>query len=347
MKYSISFVFGLLCFAPFSASFAQIRSVAEGLQGVWFKDGRNEIRYTVWVKTGKNELLNRDFSIVCGDTVMNSTARLKYDEDSAQLIVDRPAGTVVYTLASFDEDELIWENPDARPKTLSWRFSTGGYAVYAEDGVETTYRRGASGRLRLNFFALIGANVNYYARPASSQRFLARGAAMANARTSARTGGEMSLAAELGFPSTRFSLRTEFGAAYREVGIVADFIPTGAGSVTSYRDGYYRNANFFFGLGPGLKLGRAKRIYVGALFYTDLIQEKYFSGLSQNTSNDKSYSDPTEDIDSENGLMLLLRKDLKPFGSILPSIYVRYTQGLNNTRLRAFSAGVSVSLEKL
>ena len=200
--------------------------------------------------------------------------------------------------------------------------------------------------MHLNFFASLGANVNYYAHPVSPNRFLAANVARAEARSSARKGAEMSLAAELSFPSTRFCLQTEFGLAYREVGVIANFTPTSLGNVQANRDGFYRNTNYYFALGPGLNLGRHKGFYAGALFYTDLIQQKYFSGISRNTANDAELSDPGNDIDSENGIMLMLRKQLKSFGPITPHVYVRYTQGLNQTRLRAFSAGVSISLEK-
>ena len=339
-----------LCLFMHGPLFTQISENLKNLEGSWYEETRNSITYASWENSGDQTLENRTFSIICGDTVLLSSALIQYTEDAATLTVSSNGTSQRYRLIQFDNKALTWENeaPNGFPRSLKWLFSSGGYASLLSDGVETVYRRETRTPLYIKLRAALGANLNQYTHPAGSTRLLAnKRAASVVAETQILPGVEAAFTTGVLFPSTPIRLNFELGVVYRQVGIQTSFYDIYTAESVE-RNGRYRNYNYFFGILPEVYVGRKRNLSFSAGFYVDIFQRRYFKGISTRINGDRSLlsSSPDNDIDYERGLMFGFHYRLASQEHLRPQIYLRYTHGLNNTQVRAISLGVAVEFEK-
>lgn len=351
MKNWLVFTLIMPCILFSSALSAQISENLLNLKGRWYLETRNTITYTTWLDVGSQAMENLWFSIVCGDTLVLSRALIQYSEDSAELTLNQ-VGQVAQTfkLTEHSNKALVWvnKNPNALPKQLEWTFSNGGYATFAEDGVETEYRRDVKQPIKLKFRASLGANLNQYANPAGVNHFLAqKNTTGAVGETQMLSGKEASVSVGLLFPSAPMALNFELGMAYRQVGIQGSFRDSEV-KANNIRDGYYRNYNFYLALAPEIFVGKRKDLSLSVGLYADIFQQRFFRGSSSAIRSDlhqSFYGNPGFDIDPERGFLFGLQYRVTRLRHLQPQLYLRYMHGVNNTNVRAISLGAAVDFE--
>lgn len=342
----------LACSMLFQTSiFAQLSEDLKNLEGHWYKDTRKELSYSIWQDLGNQTLENQCFSILCGDTLMISRALLEFAAETATLSVQNEGKPLQhFRLVKHDNDQLIWENLNSNdlPKNLEWRFSNGGYATFSADGVETDFRKEVKQRFSLKFRAFAGVSMNQYANPVTTNRFLARtNIALAQGETQMMPGKEVGISMGLQFPSMPMCLNFELGFTKRQVGILGRFNDQKAGIIAD-RDGVYQTSNLYFGVIPEIFVGRKGNFSFSSGFYADIYQQRHFRGdfnTSDANTHSNFYGKPERDLDMERGFILGLNYRIRQFDHFQPQVYMRYTHGLSNTRLRALSLGAAVDFE--
>lgn len=333
-----------------SLFFAQVSENLKNLGGNWYQDTRHAITYSNWQNMGNQTLENRTFTIVCGDTTEMSRASIHFTDEAATLYVHTEGQIQTYRLTQSSNKKLVWDNehPTATPKHLEWIFASGGYASFITDGLETTYRRQSKPLFKLRFRAALGANMNQYVNPVSSNRFLANhNVAAAHGETQMLPGTEASLSVGLLFPTAPMGINFEMGMAYRQVGIQGGFYNSKTATF-SIRDGYYRNYNYYLGIFPEFFIGKKRDLSLTAGYYANVFQQRYFRGNAVGAKADTPnfYDNPGRDLDFERGFMLGLHYRVTTLQHLRPQIYLRYTHGLNMAQTRALSLGFAVELNQ-
>lgn len=157
----LNFFLPLLLFS--CAACAQAPAVLQNLEGPWAAADRQQTIYSHWTFTAENTLLNRTFTLICGDTLLLSTAMVTFDAHTARLVLqaDTLNGGVAqqFRLARADADALYWENENEgqTPARLSWILFGANYLSFRADGVETDYRFVKTGKARLQWRFQSGA----------------------------------------------------------------------------------------------------------------------------------------------------------------------------------------------
>lgn len=338
-----------ICTLAQSPLFSQVSENLKNLEGNWYQDTRYAITYSNWQNLDNQTLENRTFTIVCGDTTELSRASIHYSDETALLYVHTEGQIQTYRLTQSSNKKLVWDNedPSASPKHLEWIFSSGGYAYFKADGLETTYRRQSKPLFKIRFRAALGANMNQYANPVSKNRFLANyNISTAQAETQMLPGTEASIAVGLLFPSAPMCLNFEAGVAYRQVGIQGGFYDSNT-STLSIRDGYYRNYNYYLGIFPEFFIGKRRNLSLTAGYFADISQQRYFRGdaVGMKADTPNFYDNPGRDLDFERGLMVGMHYRIYMFRHLHPQLYLRYTHGLNMAQTRAVSLGFAVELD--
>ncbi len=339
-----------LCLLLQTSLFAQLSENLENLEGAWYQETRNSITYSNWQNLGDQTYGNQIFSIVCGDTVLQSSALLRYSGETATLKVACNGKLQQFRLTLVGRKKLTWENenPNDLPKKLEWKFWSGGYATFSSDDIDTELRKEVKQPFKIRVRASLGANLNQYANPVGVNRFLAnRNAAAVQGATQMDSGSEAAISLGMIFPTTPLCLNFELGMAYRQVGVQASFYNIKAATQTT-RDGYYRNYNYYFAVVPEVFAGRNHNFSISAGFYMDIFQQSYFRGKASVNNGDSSksfYTNPGMDIDSERGLVCGLNYRVRSLNHARPQVYLRYTHGLNNTQVRAIALGAAIEFE--
>jgi hypothetical protein len=331
--------------------FAQLSEDLKNLEGRWYQDSRKVLNYSIWQDLGNQTLENQCFSILCGDTLMLSRAMLEFTTETARLSMQSEGKPLQhYRLVKHDNDQLIWENeqPKELPKNLEWRFSNGGYATFSADGEASDYRKEVKPQFSLKFRAFVGANMNQYANPVNTNRFLGRiNVALAQGETQMMPGKEAGISLGLQFPSKLMCLNFELGFTQRQVGILGRFNDQKNGIIAD-RDGHYQTSSLYFGVVPEVFVGRKGNFSISSGFYADIYQQRHFQGQFNTTdanAHSNFYGKPERDLNMERGFILGLNYRIRRFDHFQPQVYLRYTYDLSNTRLRALSLGTAVDFE--
>jgi hypothetical protein len=350
MKYRNLLTLLALSLSIHSSVFGQVSETLKNLEGSWYQETRNSITYSNWQKSGDQTFENRTFSLVCGDTIYLSRALLVFTEAVATLTVFGAGEPQRYRLTSFDNGHLAWENEasDGIPKNLNWKFLRGGYCSLIEDGVETDFRKSFRQPFKLRFRASLGANMSQYANPVGSNRFLANlNIAAAQGKTQMLPGTEAAISVGMLFPSAPMCLNFELGMAYRKVGVEGSFYNARTATL-SVRDGEYRNYNYYLAVIPEVFLGEHRNFSLSAGFYSDVIQQRFFRGISSATNADSPnpfMDNVSNDLNLEHGMMFGVQYRVPALNHLHPSVYLRYTHGMNNTNVRALTLGISTDFE--
>ncbi len=339
-----------LCFSFQTTLFGQLSETLKNLEGSWYQETRNSITYSNWQSLGDQTLENQTFSLVCGDTIYLSRALLVFSGDVANLTVTGNDKPQRYRLTDFDNGHLAWENESSGdvPRNLNWKFLSGGYSTLVADGIETGFRKIIRQPFKLRFRASLGANMNQYANSVNPNRFLANlNVAATKGQTQMLSGTEAAISVGMLFPSAPMCLNFELGMAYRKVGVQGSFYNART-ATQSDRDGQYRNYNYYLAIVPEVFLGKSRNFSLSAGFYSDIIQQRYFRGNSTATRADTPnpvLENATDDLNLEYGMMFGLQYRMPVLKHLHPSLYLRYTHGMNNTNVRALSLGVSTDFE--
>jgi len=333
-----------------SSLFGQVSETLKNLEGSWYQETRNSITYSNWQKSGDQTFENRTFSLVCGDTIYLSRALLVFSGEVATLTITSYNKIQRYQLTDFDNGHLAWKNEssDGTPQILTWKFLTGGYATLIEDGIETDFRKSIRQPFKLRFRASLGANMSQYANPARPNRFLANlNVAAVQGKTQMLPGTEAAISVGMLFPQAPMCLNFELGMAYRKVGVQGSFYNAKT-ATQSVRDGEYRNYNYYLAVVPEVFLGKHRNFSLSAGFYSDVIQQRYFRGISSATNADRPnpfLDNVSDDLNLEHGMMFGVQYRVPALNHLHPSMYLRYTHGMNNTNVRALALGVSTDFE--
>lgn len=341
-------LFAIILFCKISL-FAQLIPELKNLEGAWYRSGRAAVCYSVWAVADENTLENQTFSIICGDTVALSRATIAGSQGIFRMSLQADSTgnglTQIFRLVRFSDDELVWENenPAGTPREISWLFFGNNYASFLADSVDTGYRRKRA-PMKVDFRVSAGFNLSTFSDQRSPHGFLALQNVYFNEVSYQRLPGqELAISAGLLFPETRLRLNFELGVARRQVGVNAHFFSAEA----SYsRDGVYDYFNTYFALVPEVFVGKKRDFSFSAGFYADLAQQRSFRGDGTSTAPNATHADPRQDIDRERGLLAGVAYCLPFWKKWQPAMYVRNMFGLNNTRVRAISLGVSFQIGK-
>ena len=345
MNHSLSFfAFFLACKLSLSA---QLAPELQNLEGVWYQAGRASVCYSVWQYPGGQTLENRTFSIVCGDTVeiSRATVAVRGEHILMTLRADSTAGGAaqIFRLTRYNDEALLWENenPEGVPLQLEWLFTGNSYCTFRADGWETDYRRKRA-PMKLRFRVSAGANLSTFSNNSAPNHFLAlQNVGLESASYQRLPGQELAFSTGLLFPETPLCLNLELGLTRRQVGVHARFV----GEQIGYsRDGVYDYINTYFALVPEVFVGENRDLSLSAGFYFDLAQQRGFRGTNFSAVSNAAHADPRQDIDVERGWLVGASYRLPILERFQPALYVRNTFGLNSTKLRAVSLGVSVQL---
>lgn len=335
--------FAFLSFCP-PTLFAQLPPELQNLEGVWYQTGRTSVCYSVWQFSDDQTLHNRTFSIVCKDTVEISRATVSLRRQNVVMTLQADSTTnrapQTFRLSRYNNDELVWENenPDGIPRQIEWIFTGRGYATFRADG-EETYFRFKRAPVKLQFSVSAGMNLSTFSNNHTPYNFLALQNVSINTVSYQRLPGqEIAFSAGLYFQETALRINFELGLAHRQVGVHASF----AEGTTGYsRDGVYDYINTYFALAPEIFAGKKRHLSFSAGFYFDLAQQRNYRGSNSSSVPGAVHADPRQDIDVERGLLAGVSYRLPVFAHFQPALYVRNMFGLNNTRMRAISLGLS------
>lgn len=329
-----------LCFFVQFHAVAQIEGTIQDLEGLWYRDGRTAVCYTLWYSDGEpGTLRNTTYSIVCGDTIRLGTAIVRYGEQGANmsLLADSTGDAARnYHLVHADDDVLLWENdlPGGLPRQIEWRFYGNNYCSFIADGAETGFRHKRMQPIRWQFRAMAGLNrsdfstVNHTVFSHDSQ-------------FDGMTGQDLAVSAGIVFPGTRLTLNIEGGITRRQVGVQANIYSQ---EVLYTREGVYDFVNTYLALMPELSIGARKNLSVSGGFYFGLAQMRSFRGATRVSGPgipDPRYMDPSLDVTREHGLLAGVSCRLPILRQLEPALYARYTHGLIGTQVRAATIGLS------
>lgn len=332
----------LFIFVQFNAA-GQAAPTIQDLEGLWYRDGRTAVCYTLWYSDGEpGTLRNTSYSIVCGDTIPLGTASIRYDEQGASmsLLADSTGEQVRnYHLVRADDDVLVWENdrPEGLPRQIEWRFYGNNYCSFVADGVETGFRHKRMQPIQWQFRALAGINRSNFSQ---SNHFTQFGFS-SDSEFREMTGQDLSVSAGIIFPGTRLILNIEGGITRRQVGVHGAIYSQ---EVLYSRDGVYDFINTYLALVPELTLGARRNLSLSGGFYFGLAQMRSFRGTTRASGvgiPDPRYMDPSLDVTREHGLLAGISCRLPVLRQFEPAIYARYSRGLIGTQVRAASLGLS------
>lgn len=332
-----------LCFfAPFGA-ICQTANVVQDLEGLWYRDGRTAVCYTLWYSDGEpGTLRNSTYSIICGDTIRLGSAVIRYNEQQANMSLQTDSigeTTRSYHLVRADDDVLIWENdqPGGLPRQIEWRFYGNNYCAFVADGAETGFRHKRMQPIRWRFRALAGINRSNFSE---GQHTFQLGFS-SDSEFTQMTGQDLSVSAGIIFPGTRLILNIEGGITRRQVGVSGSIFSQ---EVLYTREGVYDFVNTYLALMPELSLGARKNLSVSGGFYFGLAQMRSFRGTTYTSGSgipDPQYLDPSLDVTREHGLLAGISYRLPILRQLEPAVYARYTRGLIGTQVRAATIGLS------
>ena len=344
MKHTISLF--SLCFLVHFAAHSQSIAVLQDLEGVWYQEGRTAVCYSIWYYSNGQTLNNRTFSIICGDTIELSTASVSpLDGNAMMTLYADSVGTPQYfKLARYDDDALVWENigPEANPKQIEWHFFGNNYCTFRANGVETGFRHKRTQPMQLRF--QMQAGINWSVFPIESygnQLGFSTGAEFQQL-----PGQDLALTAGLVFPETSLTLNLELGITRRQVGVRSVL---SSDDVIYNRDGVYEYYNTYLALVPEISFGKKRRLSLSGGFYFGLAQIRDFRGTTSTTgigTPNPAYTKPQLDVGKEHGLLVGASYYLPILPQLQPSIFVRYTRGLIDSKVRATSFGVSFQIDK-
>lgn len=135
----------------------------------------------------------------------------------------------------------------------------------------------------------------------------------------------------------------ELWVARRQVGVQARFVTEQGGYA---RHGVYDYFNTSFAFVPEVFLDKKQRLALSTGFYFDLAQQRSYRGDRASPSSNATFADPRQDIDRERGVLAGVSYRISFLEKWQPTMYVRHTFGLNDTRVRAISLGLSFQLGK-
>lgn len=328
---------------------AQLAPELKNLEGIWYQSGRTAACYSIWTYSGENTFENQTFTILCGDTIEQSRATVASFEGamSMTLRTDSTGNSQVqvFRLARLSGDEIFWQNanPEGTPQQLAWIFHGSSYATFRADGLEVDFRRK---RLPMKILLRVsaGANLSTFAGNRSPHEFLAlQNVAFTESSHQRLPGQEIAVSAGLLFRETPLRLFFELWVARRQVGVQARFVTEQGGYA---RHGVYDYFNTSFALVPEVFLDKKQRLALSTGFYFDLAQQRSYRGDRASPSSNATFADPRQDIDRERGVLAGVSYRISFLEKWQPTMYVRHTFGLNDTRVRAISLGLSFQLGK-
>ncbi len=342
MKHSISLL--TLAFLGHFSIHGQSLTTPKDLEGVWYQEGRTALCYSIWYYSDAQTLRNRTFSVICGDTVQLGTAVVTQTGLDADMIIyaDSAEAPQRFKLLQQDDDALIWENTDpvGSPKQIEWRFSGNNHCVFRADGVEITFRRKRTLPTQLQFQMQAGVNRSLFPQNRYSNELGFSG----DTEMRPLLGQDFALSAGLVFPETPLVLKFEIGVTRRLVGVRSTLWSE---EVAYYRDGIYEYYNTYLALMPELSFGKKRSLNLSGGFYLGLAQIRNFSGTNSVTGTgtpNPRLQRPQLDVSNEHGFLAGASYCLPVLPQLRPSIFVRHTRGLINSRVRATSLGMAFQI---
>ncbi len=325
---------------------SQSVAALQDLEGVWYQAGRTAVCYSIWYYTNDQTLNNRTFSILCGDTIELSTATVTPLDGNAMmtLYADSIGKPQLFKLAQHDDDAVVWENVGTaeHPRQIEWFFSGNNYCTFRADGVETDFRHKRSQPLKLRFQMLAGINQSHFPIEHYGHKLGFSG----DDEFQQLSGQDLALAVGLVFPETPLTLHLELGITRRRVGVLSTAVYE---SVIYRRDGVYEYLNTYLALMPELSFGRKRSLSLSGGFYFGLAQIRDFRGTNSATGTgapDPAQTNIRLDVSKEHGLLAGVSYCLPILPQLRPTVFVRYTRGLIDSKVRATSIGMAFQIGK-
>jgi hypothetical protein len=342
MKHSISLL--TLAFLGHFSMHGQSLTTPRDLEGVWYQEGRTALCYSIWYYSDAQTLRNRTFSVICGDTIQISTAVVTQTGlDAGMTIYADSAHTPQnFKLTQQNDDVLLWENtdPTGSPRQIEWRFSGNNYCVFRADDVEIAFRRKRTQPTQLQIQMQAGVNRSQFPQNKYSSEL----GFADNTELRQLLGQDFALSAGLVFPETPLLLKFEIGVTHRLVGVRSTLW---AEEVAYYRDGVYEYYNTYLALMPELSFGKKRSLALSAGFYLGLAQIRNFSGTNSATgagTPNPRLQRPQLDVSNEHGFLAGASYCLPVLPQLRPSIFVRHTRGLINSKVKATSLGMAFQI---
>lgn len=336
------FLFALLFCA--AASPAQTPfSILKDLEGSWYESGRGEPVYSEWHFTDDQTIVNRVFTLLCGDTTELSHATLHFEGATATLLLhidSLGAGSQVYQLVTANADEIIFksENPAVTPRQLAWQFFRHSYLTTLVDMDEYVFYRKQEPALKASLNLRLGANSGMYHNSLSpdgyGSHYEQRGLSTELSLGLALRGkGPLGYNFELGLRQKKFALTSQYITATQNL----------RGS------GIFRNTDFYASFMPELELGKTKDFILSAGIFSVFTSKNSFKGKIKITDENggSEHWQPELELGDQIGLLFglswQLPKTTFPIGA--PFVYCRGMWGLGNAGERAVSVGVGFRLK--
>lgn len=343
-------------FAAFSQTAAAAWQRLQALEGTWYLNDRRQLVFSIWQKNGENLLENRTFTLICGDTVELSRARLEFSTEKFRLALHSDSLQMLAPEAFWWEktddggERFLNENAAAPHPRMGWDFFGENYFALSirEGGMDKTsdFRRHYPRITRFDLRLRYGLNTTTLA---------SRGTLYGRQEFAARPGFEVAIGAFLRSLEGPLRLGVEVGFLRRQIHVESE-LPYGGGV---YRNGDYQRTDFSFAFLPEIQFGESGEWRASAGVYAATAFRRSFSGKVKIRDAEDAhewFAQPNRDLRADWGFSLGLARQIggQRWAKNEPTLYLRGTLGNNNVdnlyfgdgalRARSLTAGFSVRL---